>query len=68
MGLFTDKVHEEKLKRLEEETKALNERVDKLDQRYALKLVEKIVFGFVGLALIALGSAWIAQAVGVIGG
>ena len=65
---FKDKVIEEKVKNLEESVKALNSRVDALDQRYAIKLVEKIVFGFVGLALVALASAWIAQAVGVIGG
>ena len=65
---FKDRVIEEKVKNLEESNKALNARVDALDQRYAIKLVEKIVFGFVGLALIALASAWIAQAVGVIGG
>ena len=65
---FKDRVIEEKVKNLEESNKALNARVDALDQRYAIKLVEKIVFGFVGLALVALASAWIAQAVGVIGG
>ena len=68
MGLFKDKEHELRISNLEKDIDSLNSKVEKLDQRYAIKLVEKIVFGFVGLALIALASAWIAQAVGVIGG
>ena len=68
MGLFTDKVQEEKIKNLEKEVDGIKADISRLDQRYAIKLVEKIVFGLVGLALVALASAWIAQAVGVIGG
>ena len=52
-------VLEEKVKKLEEDYKTL-------DSKYAIKLVQTIVFGLVGLALTTLGGAWIADATGIL--
>ena len=60
--LFSNKevaVLQEKVKKLEAEYK-------ELDKKYAIKLVQQIVFGLVGLALTALASAWVADALGIL--
>ena len=51
---------------LEEKVKKLEDEVSTLDKKYAIKLVQTIVFSFVGLALTTLGGAWIADATGIL--
>ena len=51
---------------LQEKVNKLEKEVEMLDKKYAIKLVERIVFGFLALALTAMGTAWIADITGVL--
>ena len=51
---------------LQEKVKKLEADYQTLDKKYAVKLVQTIVFGLVGLALTTLGGAWIADATGIL--
>ena len=51
---------------LQEKVKKLEAEVGALDKRFAIKLVERIVLGAAALAMTALASAWIADALGIL--
>lgn len=51
---------------LEEKVSKLEKEVEMLDRKYAVKLVQTIVYSAIGLALTTLAGAWIADALGVL--
>ena len=51
---------------LQEKVKKLEADYQTLDKKYAVKLVQTVVFGLVGIALTTLGGAWVADATGIL--